>query len=285
MKYKILFWFLALITTITAFIYNKANPIFVSDKFSFWFDKGIGVINILLITFIITKFIDLFFFRNFTKLVKYDSLAKKIMPLIQNILTIVIWIVWILFAINSLGLNINSLLTGAWLTWVLVALASKEIVTNLTGSLSLIFSKSFKIGDNIKIKWIEWVVDEINLNYTRLVDKKGNFVYIPNKNIITESIENMSTGKFKKQEINIPLPISISSNDLNKFLQSLEKYWNEVIKSSLVESFKVVFDSFTLDSQIIIFQFQIDFKSDSGLIKKEISLKIKELIGKIKIEY
>jgi small-conductance mechanosensitive channel len=102
------------------------------------------------------------------------------------------------------------------------ALASKEFIANLFGSLSLIFSKNFKIGDTIRVKGYEGVVDEISLSYTRLIDKKGTVIFMPNKLIISETVENLSMAPSKKLEFPCELPIS-DVKELKKALESIEK--------------------------------------------------------------
>lgn len=80
------------------------------------------------------------------------------------------------------------------------ALASKEVASNLFGSLSLIFGKFFKISDRIRIKGFEGTVEEITLSHTRLTDKGGHTVYVPNKYLTAEPIENLSEAAIRKTE-------------------------------------------------------------------------------------
>jgi len=105
---------------------------------------------------------------------------------------------------------------------VLFALASKEFISNLFGSLSLIFSHNFKIHDSIRVKGYEGVVEEISLSYTKLIDKKGTVIFMPNKLIISETIENLSMSPTKKAEFTIEVPV-LDAKEIRKTLETTEK--------------------------------------------------------------
>jgi MscS family membrane protein len=283
MKTRIFIGILLLITVIVWYFYLKDHFAAVTIFQARYFDIATIVITAIIITYIISKIIDIVFIKAIPKLFRNDSLGKKIVPLIHNITLIIIWIFAILTTVDILGFNINTLLTWAWISWVILALAGKEAASNLFWSLSLIFSRSFKIGDLIRIKWLEWNVEEITLSYTRLTDKKGNIVYMPNKNIITDSIENLSQWKHRKHEITLPLPINLPASEVQKFLETLEKYSQEKKKKSVFDDFKIMFDSFTKDSQIIIYNVQVGIKQDQIAMKRQIYLDLKDILDKQKI--
>lgn len=242
-----------------------------------------AILTAIIVTYTISKIVDLIFTQAFKKIIKNDSLWKKLLPLIHNVIIIAIWILWFLTTVNILWFNINTLLTWAWIGWVILALASKEAASNVFGSLSLVFSKSFKTWDLIRIKLLEWTVEEITLSYTKLIDKKWNYIYIPNKNVISENLENLSHWKFKKQEISIPLPINIPAKDISKLLKSFEAYWDKSKKDEKFDDYKILFDWFSSNSQNIIFSFQTDFKTDLINLKREVYLDLKDLLDKEKI--
>lgn len=235
-------------------------------------------------TLLISKIVDYIFYKAIEKIIKHDSLAKKLFPVIHNIITIAIWIIAVFTTAKILWYNINTLLTWAWISWILIALASKEFISNLFGSLSLIFSKSFKLWDKIKVKLYEWTVDEITLSYTRLVDKRWNYIYMPNKNIITENIENFSHGKFKKQEIILPVPIDTPRETIDKLIESLEKMSKKLIKDEIIEKYDISFNSFENWTQNIGYSFQCEIKSDTKSIKNNIYFEIRSILDKQEIK-
>lgn len=50
----------------------------------------------------------------------------------------------------------------------------------------------------------EGIVEEITLNYTKLTNITGEVVYIPNRTIYTETVENLSRRRFETYTYLIP---------------------------------------------------------------------------------
>jgi small-conductance mechanosensitive channel len=70
--------------------------------------------------------------------------------------------------------------------------------------MSIIMSKTFEIGDTIRIKGIEGIVEEINLNYTKIMDVEGKVIYMPNRTINMECLENLTRRRFYLYTYKVP---------------------------------------------------------------------------------
>lgn len=117
--------------------------------------KGLSVLMILVAAYGASVSFNLILTKIFVPVIRGNALAKKVFPLIHWAISIAVWIVAVFFVLGTLGVNLGALITGAGIGGVLFALASKEFIANLFGSLSLIFSHNFKIGDTIKVKGYE----------------------------------------------------------------------------------------------------------------------------------
>lgn len=281
MKTKFYISIVILITALVWFILYRQN-IYINYSIDWkYIDKVAMVVFWLFLIYFLVKIIDMIFLNAFSKIIKNDSLAKKLLPLIHNVINISIWILWLLLLVNFLWYNITTFVTWAWIWWVIFALAWKEMASNLFWSISLVFSKSFKIWDLIRIKWLEWTVDEINLSFTKLIDKKGNYIYIPNKNIISENLENLSHWKFKKTELQMLFNKDIESNSLKKSIIEVSKLWEKLIKNKEIITYKINFDSINNDNQIFVFSYETEFKSEQVELKRNIYLQIKKITESI----
>lgn len=183
---------------------------------------GLSILMILIVAYGASVSFDLILTKIFSSVIRSNALAKKVFPLIHWAIIIIVWILAVFFVLGTLGINIAALITWAGIGGVLFALASKEFIANLFGSLSLIFSKNFKIGDTIKVKGYEGVVNEISLSHTRLVDKKGTVIFMPNKLIISETLENLSMATMKRADFICEIPVH-DAKELKKILEATEK--------------------------------------------------------------
>jgi len=279
MNKKIYISLLLFIVIIAGYFYfkTKMNFVFLNP---IYLDKAMIVISVILSTYIVTKIIDIFLRKFLLKTFNNANFTKRVFPVFHKILNILIWIIWILVWLWFLGYNPIAIVTWAWVWWVLIAIAGKETISNFVWSIILVFNKNFKIGDRIRIimkKTYEWTVEEITLSYTKLIDSSGNVVYIPNKNILLETIENLSQAKFNKIEINLNLSLVNEKSRIDNFIENLEK---NLKKNKWVSSFNI---NFSIEITWFLIWFEIFADSKDNKLKNEIILEIKNELEKQKL--
>lgn len=152
--------------------------------------------------------------------------VKRFFPLMRFVMSMLVWVVGGFFILEALQINTKNILAGAGIGGAILALASKDLITNLMGSLSILFSWAFEIGDTIRIRtlrlWIEGMVEEITLNHTKVTNNTGEVVYVPNKTIYSESVENLSRRRFFSYEYLIPFAKWASAQEVHTALKIIE---------------------------------------------------------------
>jgi MscS family membrane protein len=73
-----------------------------------------------------------------------------------------------------------------------VALAAKESIANLFGTVTIVFDRPFKVGDRILIDKHDGFVEAVGYRSTRLRLWNGNLVTIPNEKITNSNVENFA---------------------------------------------------------------------------------------------
>ena len=123
-----------------------------------------------------------------------------------------------MFALSSLGVQIAPLIAGLSVAGVGAGLALQGPLSNYAAGATLIFTKPFKVGDNIEITGFQGEVQDISLPRTELLASDGSKIIIPNKHIVGEVIKNYST--FRQLEINVGVSYT---SDVHKALSLIEK--------------------------------------------------------------
>jgi small-conductance mechanosensitive channel len=85
---------------------------------------------------------------------------------------------------------------------LLLSLGSTSVIANLVSGSILIYTRAFQVGDRVKIGETSGRVLETTLLVTRLITSTNVVISIPNSQIITSSVENLS---FATKELNQPL--------------------------------------------------------------------------------
>jgi MscS family membrane protein len=97
-----------------------------------------------------------------------------------------------LLVLQNAGYNVAGLLAGLGIGGLAVALAAKETLANLFGSIALLMDRTFQVGDRIKQGDVEGVVEKIGLRSTRVRTAEGYAVSIPNQLITNAPVTNMT---------------------------------------------------------------------------------------------
>ncbi len=157
-----------------------------------------------------------------------NIIIRRFLPIIRFFLTASIWIIGIFHIFEELNIDTKSILTWAWIWWAILVLAGKDIMTNLFWSMSILLGRIFDIGENIRIRSSKWpsyegLVEEITLNYTKITNKTGELVYIPNRTIYTEVIENLSRQRYFTYTYLIPFAKNTNSGkDVSEQIRIIE---------------------------------------------------------------
>ena len=124
-----------------------------------------------------------------------------------RVVRIAIVITAFLVGLDTLGFNIAGLMAAGGIGGLAIGLASKDMLANFFGGITVYIDRPFGIGDWIllKEKGIEGVVEDIGWRQTtiRKFDKRP--VYVPNAVFTTASVENPSRMTHRRIFENIGL--------------------------------------------------------------------------------
>ena len=116
-------------------------------------------------------------------------------PVLARACQVFFYLIAVLLVLQNLGYNVAGLLAGLGIGGLAVALAAKETLANLFGSLALLMDRTFQVGDTIKQGEVEGEVVNIGLRSTRVRTKEGYIVSIPNQLITNAAVTNLTPAK------------------------------------------------------------------------------------------
>lgn len=132
-----------------------------------------------------------------TRLMKWadgtdSSIDNMLVPLVGKTLRIFIAIVGGMMVLQNLtGIEIAPLLASLGIGGLAVALAAKDSIANLFGTLTIIFDKPFQVGDRIVIGGFDGTVESVGFRSTRIRLLNGHLVSIPNEKVVNSEVENI----------------------------------------------------------------------------------------------
>ncbi len=149
-------------------------------KYSF---QLIGGAIILIVGWILSAFV--------AKVVGRALHNKKVDITIEKFLTqaarIAVLSLGVMFALSSLGVQIAPLIAGLSVAGVGAGLALQGPLSNYAAGATLIFTKPFKVGDNIEITGFQGEVRNISLPRTELLAGDGSESSSPINTLLVKS--------------------------------------------------------------------------------------------------
>ena len=151
------------------------------------------------------------------------NLEPPVRLLLARITRIMVLGLFVIMALQNLGVQLLPLLAGIGVAGAGIALAMQGILGNMVAGLTIIFTKPFRVGEYISIAGVEGSVENINLSSTILSHPDRSNVVVPNRKIVGEILHNY--GKIR--QINIVVGVAYDT-DLNKALSTV----NDVLQNN-----------------------------------------------------
>jgi len=105
------------------------------------------------------------------------------------------------FVIGVGGLPTEWIVTFSALGGAALGFASTKTIGNFVAGLYLLATRPFRVGDYVRIGTVEGIVEEMTINYTKVLTMGNNIVSISNVQIMDRDITNFLFEKEKNRQI------------------------------------------------------------------------------------
>ena len=160
------------------------------------------------------------------RLMKVDQLDMNARVMLNKILKITLYVVAVVIALSSIGLDLTFLSIFGGAFGVGLAFGMQKIASNYVCGFIILLDKSIHIGDILMVGEHYGVVTLIRSRYTVLRKLDGIEVIIPNETLISENIINHTLSD-RKSRISIDVQISYKSSVDKAFEIMLNSAKNE----------------------------------------------------------
>ncbi len=132
-----------------------------------------------------------------------SKLEKAAHSLIKSAIRVVCYVLLALMVASKLGIDVTGILALASVLTLAVSLALQNILSNVIGGFTLLYTKPFASGDFAEIAGQSGVVQEIGLTYTKLATADNKLVSIPNSAVIAAQIVNYTAAGTRRVDITV----------------------------------------------------------------------------------
>ena len=155
-----------------------------------------------------------------------------VVQFVDSFLKAVLYILLFFMIASGFGLNTASIVALLGSAGVAIGLAVQGSLSNFAGGVLILLLKPFKVDDYIIISGNanEGTVMEIQLFYTKLVTVDNHVVIIPNGELTTSNIINMSTLSERRINISVSIAYDADIRTAKEVIQSVLEQDAAVLK-------------------------------------------------------
>lgn len=181
---------------VVALIISKA-PVFIT------------AVAIIIIGFVISNFIG----KLVVKGLRAKGVDSSIHSFIRTSVTLILKLVFILSALSTLSIDVNSFITALGAAGITAGIGLQSSISQLASGIQILVNHPFKAGDYVDLGSICGTVQEIKMMYTVLITADNKRVIIPNSTITASNIINYNAEDRRR----LDLQFSVSYNtDINE---------------------------------------------------------------------
>jgi len=160
-----------------------------------------GKIILALIIYIIGKWIARKLTSVTRKVMTGRSVDETLVNFLANIIYAVLLVAVILAALDTLGMNVTSLLAVVGAAGLAVGLALKDSLGNFASGVMLVMFRPFSKGDVVEVAGVTGKVDEVRIFSTIMTTPDNKQIIIPNGQVAGDTITNYTAKDVRRVDL------------------------------------------------------------------------------------
>lgn len=156
--------------------------------------------------------------RTLTRILERSRLDKAAHSLIKTLSKTVMYILLGLVLASSLGIDVTGIVALASVASLAVSLALQNMLTNVIGGFTLLYTRPFSAGDYVEIAGQSGTITEVGIAYTRLTTPDNKLTFIPNSAVVAAEIVNYTVTGTRRVDVNISASYSADPDAVVKVL-------------------------------------------------------------------
>ena len=169
-----------------------------------WLGNIMIIAGFLQATRIVGKVIDFLFAERIKAMENQNQ--RNIIQLMSLVVKFGIYVALVLSCLDTLGINVTTLVAGLGIGGIAIALAVQNILSDFISSLSIILDRPFEVGDAIELDTFSGTIEKIGIKTTRARSLTGEEIIFPNSALLQGRIRNFR--RMDERRVNMILGVT-----------------------------------------------------------------------------
>ncbi len=214
------------------------------------------------------------------------SIDSQLIRLGLRLLATILSITILVMGAQHLGIPAYSVIAGLGVGGIAVALAAKDSLANLLGSLLIMFEKPFRVGHWIKLGNTEGIVESIGFRSTRIRTFYNSLVSIPSNTLVNNTVDNMEMRRYRRVRTTLQISYDTPADKVEAFIEAIKQL---VLDSphTFKGRYRIRLDDFSdIGLQILVnFFLDVDSTKEEQLERQQLLMGILRLAELMEIQF
>ncbi|MDX8388042.1 MAG: mechanosensitive ion channel family protein [Ghiorsea sp.] len=243
--------------------------------------------SIVLVAWFLWRLIDGFAVYAISRAQKTESsLDDQLVPFVTKTLKLFLVVTGVLVVAQNVGYSISGLVASLGIGGIAVAMAARDTIANVFGSVMILVDRPFTVGDWIKTSEFEGVVEEIGFRSTRVRTFERTLVNVPNSMLANMVIDNIDARSQRRVSMRIGITYTTSTEKMQQAITGIENVL--ATHPGVDQQFSLVkFDNFE-DSSLSIFLYYFSQSKEWAVylqVRQEVNMQIMQLLESLGLEF
>ncbi len=198
-------------------------------------DQAINILFTIVIILQIIRIINIIIWYFLWSVFKQNwNIEETTQKIIKITVKIIVRAIWILFLMSNIWIEITPIIASLWVWGIAIAFALQHMLEDVFASLSILFSKPFKVWDWISVWNNSWTVTNVTLKSTHMLSISWHETIVPNREILSTPLNSYGKMEYRRKKFTIDVVYETSV----KKLKSIE----DIIKKIIEKQDGIVFE-------------------------------------------
>jgi len=151
---------------------------------------------------------------------KFDDL---LIPMVSKSLKVFAVCMGAISAAGAFNLPITGLLGGLGIGGMALAFASKDAISNLFGSITVLVDRPFEVGDWVVAPDAEGSVETVGFRSTRIRTFYNSVITVPNSVLTTAVVDNMGRRRYRRIKTTLGVQYDTTPEQIDAFCEGIRE--------------------------------------------------------------
>ncbi|MDD3498722.1 MAG: mechanosensitive ion channel family protein [Candidatus Moranbacteria bacterium] len=209
---------------------------------------------------------------------------EAVVRTVGRVVKFIIWAMAILFVLSNMGVNVTSALAGLGIGGIAIAMASKDILSDIIAAITIFIDKPFKVGQFVQVGDNMGTVEYVGAKTTRIKTLQGEELIIPNQELANSRVQNYKRMEKRRVVFNLGVVYGTKLEKLKKIPNLVKEIVEKVENTEFDRSNFATYGDFSLNFENVYYINTADYNEYMN-IQEKINLAIYEKFEEEGIEF